>query len=269
MPIGVVCPSSAQRCEHQIAPPVARPSAPNAAPHWSCPDLAPDVPAPTRNHCLNPSQGPEPTPVPVMLAPEYHNSSAGQGLRRGAATDESPPDSRGGSLSALATRPDPAIQELDMHTKIAAWQPLLGLVVLAVSPLFKWMNFASGGVIGLKGDGGIVLGITLAAIGICIAVLIKPRWFKAGVLAVQAWGTVAVFWMTALIWKVGSGFDSSDIKDNPFAGLLASQISPGAGLYLGLIRAPRSCCCSWIRCCGPACSRLEASTPIIAEASVA
>ena len=124
-----------------------------------------------------------------------------------------------------------------MHTKIAALAAAAGLAVLAVSPLFKWINFASGGVIGLKGDGQIVLGITLVAIGICIAVLIKPKWLKAGVLAVQAWGTVAVFWMAALIWKVGSVFDSSDIKDNPFAGLLASQISPGAGLYLGLIGA--------------------------------
>jgi len=30
---------------------------------------------------------------------------------------------------------------------------------------------------------------------------------------------------------------ASDIKDNPFAGLLATQISPGAGLYIGLIGA--------------------------------
>ena len=122
-----------------------------------------------------------------------------------------------------------------MHTKIAALAAVLGLVVLAVSPFFKWMNFASGGVIGLQGDGKIVLAITLVAIAICIAVLIKPKWLQAGVLAVQAWGTVAVFWMAALVWKAGSAFDSSYIKDNPLAGLLATQIGPGAGLYLGLI----------------------------------
>jgi hypothetical protein len=114
---------------------------------------------------------------------------------------------------------------------------IIGLVVLGLSPFFKWVNFASGGVIGLKGDGKIVLGITLLAIAICVAVLLKPECFKAGVLVVQAWGTVAVFWMAALIWKVGSIFDSSDIKNNPFAGLLATQISPGAGLYVGLIGA--------------------------------
>jgi len=81
---------------------------------------------------------------------------------------------------------------------------IVGLVLLGVSPLFKWVNFANGGVIGLKGDGKIVLGITVLAIAICLAVLFKAKWFKAGVLAVQAWGTVAVFWMAALIWKVGS-----------------------------------------------------------------
>jgi len=51
-------------------------------------------------------------------------------------------------------------------------------------------------------------------------------------LGVQTWGITTTFWMGALIWKVGS---ISAVKDNPFAALLAIQISPGAGLYLGLI----------------------------------
>jgi hypothetical protein len=104
-------------------------------------------------------------------------------------------------------------------------------------PLFKWVNFASGGMIGLKGDGKLVLGITLVAITIYISVLIKTKWLMAGVLAVQAWSTAAMFWMAALIWKVNSIVDSPGIKDNPFAGLLAIQVSPGAGLYVGLIGA--------------------------------
>lgn len=51
----------------------------------------------------------------------------------------------------------------------------------------------------------------------------------------SAWGTVSLFWMGGLIWKVGSRLESLDIEDNPFAAILAAQIGPGAGLYLGLI----------------------------------
>ena len=131
-----------------------------------------------------------------------------------------------------------AFQQLDVYTKIAALSAVVGLLVLGVSPLFNWINLPIvGGVIGLKGDGKIVLAITLVAIAISIAAIIKPKWLKPGLLTVQAWGTVAVFWMAALIWQVGTIGDSLDVKDNPFAGLLATMISPGAGLYLGLIGA--------------------------------
>ena len=232
MPIAVVCPSCAAKMR---APDSA------AGRKTKCPKCgtALVVPRPGAEHAQSPHQqplplsvtGPEPTPVRFESPPKPTSALLGKDFGFAATTDESPPDARGESLCALVPGAVPAIQQLDMHTKIAALAAVVGLAVLAVSPLFKWINFASGGVIGLKGDGQIVLGITLVAIGICIAVLIKPKWLKAGVLAVQAWGTVAVFWMTALIWKVGSVFDSSDIKDNPFASLLASQISPGAGLY--------------------------------------
>ncbi len=127
-----------------------------------------------------------------------------------------------------------AFEQVDIYTKLAAVAALLGLLVLGASPLFNWVNFASGGVIGLKEDGKIVLGVTLLAIAIWVAVLFKPSWLKAGAIAVQAWGTVAVFWMGALVWKVGSILDSPAVKDNPLAMLFATQISPGAGLYLGL-----------------------------------
>ena len=238
MPIAVVCPSCAAKMR---APDSA------AGRKTKCPKCgtALVVPRPGSDHAQSPHQQPlprsvsgsEPTPVRFDSPPKPTSALLGKDFGFEARTDESSSDTRGESVRSSVPGAVPAIQHLDMQTKVAALAAVVGLAVLAVSPLFKWMNFASGGVIGLKGDGQIVLGITLVAIGICTAVLIKPKWLKAGVLAVQAWGTVAVFWMTALIWKVGSVFDSSDIKDNPFAGLLASQISPGAGLYLGLIGA--------------------------------
>jgi len=170
---------------------------------------------------------PTPEPASAQLREDFDFAARTDGL-----APQAPGESLRKSRPVVLT-----FQQLDLHTKIAAGAALVGLLVLAVSPLLCWINFASGGVIGLKGDGKIVLGITLVAIAICVAVLIKPRWRQAGVVAVQAWGTVAVFWMAALIWKVGSVFDLADVQDNPFAGLLATQISPGAGLYLGLIGA--------------------------------
>ncbi|MBN2578960.1 MAG: hypothetical protein JXB10_08210 [Pirellulales bacterium] len=118
---------------------------------------------------------------------------------------------------------------------IAAWIAGAGLLLLGLSPLFRWINFATGGLIGLSGDGKILLGITILAMSVYITAVIKQKWLMPVILSVQAWGTLTVFWMGALIWKVGSILNSSEIKDNPFAALFASQISPGAGLYLGLI----------------------------------
>jgi hypothetical protein len=128
-------------------------------------------------------------------------------------------------------RPSRAIRNFE----IAAWGAGVGLLLLALSPLFKWVNFASGGGTGLSWtDGKIVLGVTLVAMAVYITAMVKQKWLTPIILCVQAWGTLAVFWMGAFIWKVGSILDSIDAKENPFAALIATQISPGAGLYLGL-----------------------------------
>jgi len=127
------------------------------------------------------------------------------------------------------------VQGFDTHLKIAAWVAGGGLLLLALSPLFKWVNFGSGGVTGISGDGKIVLGLAVLAIAAYVTAMSKGKWLTPTLLGVQSWGTLAIFWMGALIWKIGSILDSSDMKDNPFAALFATQISPGAGLYLGLI----------------------------------
>jgi len=123
----------------------------------------------------------------------------------------------------------------DTPLKIAAWAAGGGLLVLALSPLFIWIKLGAGGVTGISGDGKIVLGVSILAMATYVAVVVKGKWITPVFLAVQAWGTLAVFWMGALVWKVGSILDSPDIKDNPFGALFATQVSPGAGLYLGLI----------------------------------
>jgi hypothetical protein len=151
--------------------------------------------------------------------------------------EDSPPYAPGHSSRESATVNGLTLQEIDLHNKIAFFATVAGLIVLAASPLFRWISFGSLGIIGLKGDGKIVLAVTLIAIAIFIAGLIKPRCLKPAVLAVSAWATVAALWMAALIWKVSSVFDVAGEEDNPFAALLIAQISPGAGLYLGLLGA--------------------------------
>jgi len=126
-------------------------------------------------------------------------------------------------------------RELDLHMKIGAWIGGGGLALLALSPLLKWVNFGAGGFTGISGDGKIVLGLTVAAAAVYVACVLTQRRVIPALLGVQAWGTVAVFWMGGLIWKVGSMLDSPEIRGNPFAGILVSQVSPGTGLYLGLI----------------------------------
>lgn len=126
-------------------------------------------------------------------------------------------------------------KQLDQPAKIAMWAGGLGLLVLALSPLFKWINVGGGGVTGISGDGKIVLGVTVVAIIVYAGAVFTRKRLIAVSLGVGAWGTVALFWMGGLIWKVGSVLDSPGVEDNPFATILATQISPGAGLYLGLI----------------------------------
>lgn len=80
-----------------------------------------------------------------------------------------------------------------------------------------------------------MLGITIIIATAFAAAIIKGKWLTPALLCVQGWGTVVAFWMGVLIWKVGSILDSPEFNDNPFAAIFATQISPGTGLYLGLI----------------------------------
>jgi DNA-directed RNA polymerase subunit RPC12/RpoP len=222
MSIAVVCPSCRQKLR---APDTA------AGRNTKCPKCgsAIVVQAPSHDHIQPPQPPPLRQPIssaqPAPKLPISSPKAVSLPLHRDSKSQDNVPETR-----AYST-------QLDPDAKIALSAAGVGLLLLAISPLFKWINFGSGGVIGLSGDGKIVLAITLFAIGISVAAFVKQKCLTPVLLGVQAWGTVAAFWMGGLIWKVASVFDSAAIKDNPFAGLLAIQVSPGAGLYLGLFGA--------------------------------
>ena len=109
----------------------------------------------------------------------------------------------------------------------------IGLLLLCISPFFSWATFGNEGSIGLDGDGKIVLAVSVIALGVFVAATVKENWFTPLVLVIQSWGTLAAFWMGAIIWKIHSAV--ADLGPNPFAMMIARQISPGAGLYVGLI----------------------------------
>ena len=107
---------------------------------------------------------------------------------------------------------------------------------MGLSPFFKWIKIGAGGVTGLAGDGKILLALTVLAAVAYAAAIVKRKWLTAVLLSVQAWGTIAMFWMGAFIWKVDSIHNSPDLEDNPFGAIFSMMlVSPGVGLYLGLI----------------------------------
>jgi len=174
----------------------------------------------------------------VRFAPVSSHEDAGSGQAQ-AQLAGAPPKDAGTTQASKVPHAVPmaenAARVFDTGSTIGASVAGGGLFVLALSPLFKWIEFGAGGVTGIAGDGKIILGVSVLAIGAYAVAVATRKWLTPILLAVQAWGTLAVFWMGGLIWKVSSIPSSADVQGNPFAALFATQISPGAGLHLGLI----------------------------------
>jgi DNA-directed RNA polymerase subunit RPC12/RpoP len=174
----------------------------------------------------------------VRFAPVSSHEGAGSGQAQ-AQPAGAPPKDAGTTQASEVPHAVPmaknAARVFDTGSTIGASVAGGGLFVLALSPLFKWIKFGAGGVTGIAGDGKIILGVSVLAIAAYAVAVATRKWLTPILLAVQAWGTLAVFWMGGLIWKVSSILSSPDVQGNPFAALFATQISPGAGLYLGLI----------------------------------
>lgn len=124
---------------------------------------------------------------------------------------------------------------LDVAEKIAYAIGGFFLLMLVLSPFFNWMNIFAGGIAGIKGDGRIVLVLSLTlAIAACLSLVFKKKLFATS-LTLQSWGTIACLWMMGMLWKVGNLWDIENMEENPFMGMFGTQVTAGAGLYIGLI----------------------------------
>jgi len=114
----------------------------------------------------------------------------------------------------------------------------LGLIILAISPLFNWMTFDARGFFGPARDIGIsspmgkhLFGVSgVFVILYAAAVFTRKRLILGAVsLGAAAWGAMSAFLMGGMIWGLANDFDDSS---EAFHGIFTT---PGAGLYLGLI----------------------------------
>lgn len=154
---------------------------------------------------------------------------------------EPPLDAQSGGLPAVETTRHGASSQagrpggppVDGTTLLLVAAGGVGLLLLGLSPFFSWMSFANRSVRGISADGKIVLVLTL--VSIVAFVMRKLHGTVFALLCIQSWATVALFWMSGLIWQIESLVSSAEIQDNPFAAMFAGIISPGAGLYLGAV----------------------------------
>jgi len=157
-----------------------------------------------------------------------------------------PPDHRVIPLSADSTTDDsasspkwPRLLANEPAAKRVFLAGVLAMLILLLSPLFNWINVASGGVTGISGDGKIVLGVTVVAGVLLFAGFHASKLFFPAVLVCHAWGIVTCLWMGSLVWRISSVLSQMGEVDDPLARgigtLLATQLNPGLGLYLGLI----------------------------------
>lgn len=132
---------------------------------------------------------------------------------------------------------NPIATQFERPVLISYWIAGAGLLLLAISPLFKWVNFGSGGMIGIAGDGKIVLGISIALIAAFVAVFIKRLWITVTFFVIQAWGIVVLFWMGTLFYRISTVTTTiqENMDGNMFAGAFSMMLSPGAGLYIALL----------------------------------
>jgi hypothetical protein len=110
----------------------------------------------------------------------------------------------------------------------------LGLALQLIACFLPWVQMGVLSIRGIKGDGQIAFAVTsLTIIGVVAGMKwqSKTRFLER---VASGWGTIAFFWMLALMISLESKF-AVNADQNVFEKLINASVSPGAGLYLGLI----------------------------------
>lgn len=129
-----------------------------------------------------------------------------------------------------------ASDRVEVTQSVSVWIAAAGFILLLIAPFLRWVNFGAGGFIGIAGDGKYLLGaavMTGMLFGVSITrrpILIVPLLLSQGV------ATIAAFWIGGLLWRLSSAFNMHSDTEKSIGSLFASlMVSPGAGLYLGLL----------------------------------
>jgi len=149
-----------------------------------------------------------------------------------ASTIKTPPPLPGGDLDANVAS---VVQPLRAYFTIAIWVTGGGLLLTCLSPFFYWIRVGAFGMTGLAGDGKFLLAISILAFVAFFASFARINLKFPLLVCVQAWGIIVAFWMLALIIKASSIANPASADENAFVPLFAMLISPGIGLYIGLI----------------------------------
>jgi len=156
-------------------------------------------------------------------------------IKSSLSSTSSPTQAQPVSLVSEVTDKSKAVWIMDMPGKVALAGCFITLFVLTLSAFMQWIKIFAGGICGISGDGKIVVFVSVATavfLGVTLAV---KKYLRTSVLVCSGWGIIASFWMAGFIYRISNTTSSTELKDNPFAALFAAQITPGTGLYLGLV----------------------------------
>lgn len=127
-------------------------------------------------------------------------------------------------------------QRFDAQETISACTATIGFLCLVIAPFLRWVNFGAGGITGIAGDGKYLLAAAIATAALFGISIVRRPLLTVPLLLSQGVGTLAVFWMGSLLWRLSTAVNTDKIDENPIGGLFAAfMVSPGAGLYCGLV----------------------------------